>query len=205
MSRSVNAQTVIDLDAMLDIGLVQQTFEEIRQREAGFLQEPINSINDLESKFGISYKAPMNLTDLPIKEKYDASISVSTWEHIPINLIPTLLAKLHEIIKVGGHLIAHIDYSDHYAHSDPAIDRLHFLSFTESDWQRFNHYHLFQNRLRHSHYYDLFQQNGFRVIEAKASNYVQCPLKQPLAENLTGSDTDYATTGRWLLLRESFD
>ena len=205
LSRTVNAQTIVDIDAMIDIDLVQQTFEEIRQKETGFLQKSINSIDDLESNFGISYKAPINLTDLPVEEKYDASISISTWEHIPVNLIPTLLNKLHEIIKPGGHLIAHIDYSDHYAHSDPAIDRLHFLSFTENDWQRFNHHHLFQNRLRHSQYFDLFTQHGFRVIESNASNFVQYPLKQPLAENLTGFDTDYATTGRWILINDGFD
>ena len=58
-----------------------------------------------------------------------------------------------------------IDYSDHYAHTDNKITYLNFLKFSKIEWRKYNNKYLFQNRMRHQDYRNLFLQNNFEVLE----------------------------------------
>ena len=59
-------------------------------------------------------------------------------------------------LKKNGMISAIIDYSDHYAHTDPAIGLLNFLNYSSDDWKKYNHESHYQNRLRHYEYIDIF-------------------------------------------------
>ena len=198
-SQFMDKQVVVDIDRMIDIDLVRQTNEDLRKH--GYLDQTsiIETLQNLDTDMGIDYRAPCDLLDVAEDEEFDVSFSVSTWEHIPQSVIPVLLVKLKSLLKPGGLIVAHIDYSDHYAHSDSALDRLHFLAYSEAEWAQHNHRHLFQNRLRHQHYQKIFDDCGLKTITADASNYVRSPKLPAIADNLTGHETDYATTGRWVL------
>jgi hypothetical protein len=58
-----------------------------------------------------------------------------------------------------------IDYSDHYAHSDPGISEFNYLQFDEQQWAKVNPSIHFQNRLRTPFYTKLFVESGFQIIE----------------------------------------
>ena len=92
----------------------------------------------------------------------------------------------------------HIDYSDHFSHRNSNYDRNHFLQFSDEEWNKYNTWIIYQNRLRHDHYKNIFLEAGFEIIEEEASNFCDLP-KNVKTELLTGSENDLATTGRWVL------
>lgn len=192
-------QTVIDINPIASVELINDALKQLIALGDLPAQEPITSLDDLPARFNVRYIAPQDLLDLPDEAAYDANITSSVWEHIPREVVPHLLTKLRRIVKPGGHVIAHVDYSDHYSHSDGEIDRLNFLSMSEVEWRKHNHRHLYQSRLRHAHYRQLFQESRFEVLQELTSTYVEAPKYPCRPELLTGEDTDFATTGRWLL------
>lgn len=201
LSKYIPTQHVVDITDMADLGLVNDVMLQLVEIGELDSQPEIKHLEELNERFGISYLAPLDLLELPENEaKYDANITSSTWEHIPSELIQPLLEKLCKLIRPGGLISAHIDYSDHYSHSDTNIDRVNFLSLSDAEWRRHNHRHFFQNRLRHQDFYQIFDAAGLDLQLCEASNFVANPLHMPLPENLTGTKTDLATTGRWHLI-----
>jgi hypothetical protein len=112
-------------------------------------------------RFGVDYRAPHRVTadDGPV----DCSCSNEVLEHVPAEQLAELLNALRAVTK--GVTTYSIDYSDHYARSDPSVSRLNFLRYSDSEWRPFNSGRQFVNRLRHSDYLRMFREAGFTILE----------------------------------------
>ena len=161
-------QTLIDVSKMLDLDLFNQANEQI-SKIIGINKLPfVRSISDLEKNYNIKYIAPMDLKQLSENNiKFDASISSTTLEHLPKEELKENFILLRKIIKKNGIISSLVDYSDHYSHTDKNINNLNFLKFSSTEWKRYNTPMLFQNRLRHQDYRELFKTCGYKVSEIK--------------------------------------
>lgn len=161
-------QTLIDVSKMLDLDLFNKANEQI-SKIIGINKLPFaKSIDDLKKNYNIKYFAPMNLKQLSENNlKFDASISSTTLEHLPEEELKENFILLRKIIKKNGIISSLIDYSDHYSHTDKNINNLNFLKFSSKEWKRYNTPMLFQNRLRHQDYRELFKTCGYKVSEIK--------------------------------------
>lgn len=115
--------------------------------------------------YGIDYVSPADAgaTGRP-DQSFDVAVTTSVLEHIPPAQILRLLRECHRVLPRGAVMSHVIDYSDHFAHSDPAITPYNYLSFDEARWQRYNPDIHYQNRLRHIDYRPLFEQAGFTIV-----------------------------------------
>lgn len=123
---------------------------------------------ELKRVYGISYVAPddAGATGLP-SGSFDGVCTTSVLEHIPPHQITRIMTECHRLLPSGAVMSHVIDYSDHFAHSDPIITPYNFLSMDDRTWHRFNPGIHFQNRLRHADYAKLFETAGFRVLSAR--------------------------------------
>lgn len=187
-------QTLIDLNPMLDLQLVNGAIEQLARLgvpSKGAARTP----SELEAIYGIIYQAPVDMTRTPYASaSFDAVISTNTLEHIPQATIPEIWREAMRLRRPGGVVTAKIDYSDHYAHTDTHIDRLNYLQFSQTQWRAHNHANHYQNRLRHQHHLDLLREAGFIIVHEEAAEPATPPaLVRP--ENLTGSASDFHTSG----------
>ena len=161
-------QTLIVVSKMLDLELFNKANEQI-SKIIGINKLPfVRSISDLEKNYNIKYIAPMDLKQLSENNiKFDASISSTTLEHLPKEELKENFILLRKIIKKNGIISSLVDYSDHYSHTDQNIDNLNFLKFSSKEWKKYNTPMLFQNRLRHQDYRELFKTCGYKVSEIK--------------------------------------
>ena len=159
-------QTLIDISNMLDLDLFNKANEQIA-KILGVSKIPFaKSIDDLKNNYNIIYLAPMNLNQIFEKKlEFDACISSTTLEHIPKEELKENFLLLKKIIKKEGIISAAIDYSDHYSHTDKNINNLNYLKFSSSNWKKYNSPMLFQNRLRHQDYRELFKSIGYKIFE----------------------------------------
>lgn len=160
-------------------------------------KDEVAKVKDLE-KVGIYYNAPCDVRTVETLTNIDLFLSTSTLEHIPKKDIKSLMWHIKGMLRAGGRLSLHIDYSDHFSHSDASIGRNNFLKFSDQEWQHYNTKVCYQNRLRHMHYKRIFTDCGFKILyeEAKAYDVEPLTINRSL---MTGHETDLATTGRWLL------
>ena len=78
---------------------------------------------DLKKNYNLEYIAPINLKTIAERKLYfDASISSTTLEHLPEKELKESFNLLKKIIKKDGIILAAIDYSDHYSHTDKNIN-----------------------------------------------------------------------------------
>jgi SAM-dependent methyltransferase len=200
LSRNVEAQTVVDLFPMLELPMLNQAVQQLCDLGVALDRRQISNLDDLEQVHSIRYLAPYDMahTSFP-NESFDICVSTNTLEHIPRCSIERIFRELFRLLRPGGQVSAMIDYSDHYAHSDPSITRLHFLQFSEAAYARHNHSNHFQNRLRHDHYRTIFEAAGFSVLSDTATDVCDPAGLALNADLLTGNEADYATTGFWRL------
>ncbi|WP_295808750.1 class I SAM-dependent methyltransferase [uncultured Nitratireductor sp.] len=190
----------MDLNPMLDLGLVNSAIEQLE--ECGCLMRgPVSTLEEIEDLYGIAYIAPMDMSATPFSAgSFDACISSNTLEHIPRDTIAAIWQETRRLLAPSGFVSASIDYSDHYAHTDRTIPMLHFLRYTRKEWQRYNHPNHFQNRLRHRHHIDLLTDAGFRIEKEMCASPEKLDGISIPPENMTGSETDLARWGRILAL-----
>jgi hypothetical protein len=172
------SQTAIDITNMLDFDLFNEASKQIakilNKNEKGI----IRNTSDLFNLYKIKYLAPHNLDEL-IKNnrKFDICISTTALEHFKYDEILLFLNKLKNIL-VGKKLVsAVIDYSDHYSHTDQNISKLNYLSYTKKEWNKFNNFYLYQNRLRHQDYRSLFLKNNYNLETEVKGNIIEKPKK----------------------------
>lgn len=123
---------------------------------------------DLLRAYGITYLAPADAgaTGLP-DGSIDSLSTTSVLEHVPVDQIIRILTECHRLLPPGSIMSHVIDYSDHYAHSDPLITPYNFLSLSAEQWRRYNPGIHYQNRLRHADYAELFKNAGFEILSAR--------------------------------------
>jgi SAM-dependent methyltransferase len=200
LARPGLAQQVVDLHAMLDLTLVNHVIGILSARHARAGLTAVSSLEDLQSCYGIAYRAPVDMARTDFADaSFDLCVSTNTLEHIPVATLEAILHELRRILKAGGIVSAQIDYSDHYAHTDKSISKLNYLRFSDAQWRRHNHRCFHQNRLRHNHYRRLFVEAGFAILHQEALR--PCETLPPALEPalLTGDDSDFCKLGHWVL------
>lgn len=174
----VSRQVLVDIDAHLRFELVNHSIAALA-RMHGTLEErarrslrrvdasPVQSLNDLQERFGIEYRAPCDArhTDLPASS-FDLISSTFTLEHVPRDDISAILRESARLLVDGGVVSCSIDMNDHYAFDDSRISVYNFLRYSDRRWRFINSSLHYQNRLRARDYRELFAQAGLSTIEA---------------------------------------
>jgi SAM-dependent methyltransferase len=117
----------------------------------------------------VDYRAPADATDTALPAgTIDVVYSNSVLEHVPGPEIERMFTESLRILRPGGVMFHSVNCGDHYAYVDPSIDQLHYLQYSDVDWQRWNNAFLYQNRLRAKEFTRMARAAGF-VIELDAS------------------------------------
>lgn len=189
-------QVLVDLNPMLDLALVNEAIDRLAGLGVVGLDGRVTSMEDLRSKYGITYLAPVDMRRVDFEdESFDACISTNTLEHIPKDVITGIWKEVYRVLRPGGIVCAVIDYSDHYAHTDRSLSRLNYLTFTDAQWKRYNHACHYQNRLRHGQHLKLLANAGFEIVSARAELPVSPEGLAIRQENLAGDANDFHTAG----------
>lgn len=136
------------------------------RRPPGCIRQPYLE-QDLREIYGIIYRAPLDATALDFADdSVDLITTTSVLEHIPDETLQGIMHECYRVLRSGGLMSHVIDYSDHYAHSDPQINEFNYLAFDDASWVKYNPGIHFQNRRRSAYFKWLFRANGFAVREA---------------------------------------
>lgn len=203
LSQYLNQQTVVDLFPMLELPMLNQAITQLRELGVPLDRREITSLEMLEDVHKIRYLAPFDMSRTSFADSsFDICVSTNTLEHIPRTTIEAIFAELHRVLANDCMISAMIDYSDHYAHSDDSISRLHYLQFSSTDYKSHNHDNHYQNRMRHNHYRAIFEAANFKVLEDNPTDVCSTTGLKLRDDLLTGNDDDYATTGFWRLVKQ---
>ena len=192
-------QTVIDINKMLDYDLFNKANFQISKVLNIKTKNSVKNVEDLKRFYNINYKAPSNLDDFSKHNKFfDICVNTTTLEHFSVEDLKNFLQNIKKILVKKGSISSIIDYSDHYSHTDKNIESLNFLKFSEDEWSKFNNSYLFQNRLRHYDYENLFKKYNFSIIEIIKGEYGNKPEKVNDKFNTEDKDT-FLTWGYFLI------
>lgn len=157
-------QMVTDVNPLLKPALINNAMHRLGLRGS------ISATKDLQEKFGIDYRAPVDAcnTGLP-GGSIDFIHSTDTLEHIPQRQILSILKECFRLLKTGGIISCMIDVQDHYAYFDKNLSPFNFYKYSPLVWQLFFNNRLqYQNRLRPSDYEALFVHTGFELVNIEA-------------------------------------
>ena len=207
----VNDQVVVDIDRWARSELIDLAIRYLQTTPPpGSRRVPTASVGRafepaLATHYGIQYRAPHDARATGLSDgTVDLICTTSVLEHIPVDALNEIVRECHRICSPRGVMSHVVDYTDHYAHSDPAITFYNFLRFSDREWQPFNPRLHYQNRLRHFEYGELFERHGFVAVEerATAAKDAEALLERiPLSDRFRGMDRDRLTaaTGYWVL------
>jgi SAM-dependent methyltransferase len=171
----VKRQTLVDVAHVARVELVSDTlgkFERLKdelEEEIGRplqrLDESIDSLDELQDRFGITYLAPRDAraTGLPDASVDFVSSSV-TLEHVPKDDVGPLLEECRRLLKPDGVMSCTIDMKDHFAPFDRTLSPYNFLRFESGTWRLLSSPLNHQNRLRYPDYVALLRSAGFDVV-----------------------------------------
>ena len=176
-------QTAIDINPMIDFQLFNQASLKISNLMNKNFKGSVKNYNDLLKLYNIKYYSPSDLNKLiDENHKFDICISTTTLEHFSLQDLNDFLKKINFVLIKKKLISSIIDYSDHYAHTDNKITYLNFLKFNKVNWEKYNNKYLFQNRMRHQDYRNLFKKNNFKVLQE---------FKGPMHEKIQGISSDF--------------
>ena len=200
LSRCCGEQVVVDLTRMAKVAKVNDAAKQLAQICPDFNYHAIATFEDLAREYSIKYIAPTDASKTDYLDGYfDCCVSTYTLEHIPRSSIVSIFTELKRIIKKGGLICASIDYSDHYAHTDSSISALNYLSFSDAEWEKYNHRSHYQNRLRHYDYEEIFNELGL-VTERNEPFFEDHPLPSRVAAQFNTENNSFrAITGYFVL------
>jgi SAM-dependent methyltransferase len=178
--------TCIDIRKLIFSQLIEDTISKFNNN-AEQLPFPINrldlkdkrhSLIYLKDKFNFTYLAPLDARDTKIDSNYfDFATSSVTLEHIPEQDILLILNESYRILKQGGILSLIIDYRDHWSYFDKSISIYNFLTFSDSEWKKFNPSLHHQNRLRHIDYLNIISKTDFIIMEVVPEFATEAEIK----------------------------
>ena len=132
----------------------------------------------------------------------DCFFSVGALEHIPAPYLSDVLKRISYFLRPSRRSIHLIDYSDRYARADN-LSRFNFLTFSDTDWRRYNSTRHYVNRLRHSQYLGLVIDAGFSVADADVDRF---PPQREILDRFTPQferfETTYLFTLRAMILAD---
>lgn len=92
-------------------------------------------IESLPKFCGITYIAPVDASKTSKTNLETGSVDVHTssrgFEHIQPEMIKKILVEGGRLVKDTGIFRHHIDYSDHFAHTDRATTLINFLQYSD--------------------------------------------------------------------------
>jgi SAM-dependent methyltransferase len=216
--------TTVDLNCYLkeklvlgDIEYIRGHEEEVRQvfavlpsdlfeKRLERLLADVSSLRDLFSLTNIRYWAPADATCLPLEaNRIDYHVSYTVFEHIPPAVLKEILQEGCRLLKPGGLFVHHIDFTDHFAHSDSDISSINFLQFSEREWENLagNRY-MFHNRLRLDEFQNLLTDLKLSIlaldsrVDNQAANLLDTGF--PLDERFRSkSSITNAVTDAWVV------
>jgi hypothetical protein len=112
----------------------------------------------------VQYHAPADArrTSLP-DESVDVVFSNSVLEHVPGDVIQSMLIESKRILRKGGVTIHCVNCGDHYAYFDRTITPMNYFTFTEEQWRRWNNPLQYQNRLRPIDFVQMAERAGLQL------------------------------------------
>lgn len=129
------------------------------------LQEISRTPERLIEDGAITYNAPSDAASTNLSDQsVDVHYSSNVLEHIPASGLKLLLKEACRVTRADGLIAHHVDTSDHFAHSDRSISRIHFLRLTAPQWSALLDERLsYANRLRFPEFVDLFREAGLKI------------------------------------------
>lgn len=155
----------------------------------------------------VRYIAPGDAGDTHLPDQsVDFHTSYTVFEHIPLDDLRRILTEGNRIVTSDGLFIHHIDYSDHFSHSDNSISAINFLQYSDKAWNRYagNRY-MYTNRLRHDDFIELFESAGHRILEVRVDidHHIREMLRRgelQLSERFAQKSEDILSiTGAWIV------
>jgi hypothetical protein len=121
-----------------------------------------------------------------------------------------ILHSTRDMLKTSGCMIHVVNTSDHFSFTDPDLSPLHFLRWSERQWDHIaGNKFMYQNRMRADDYYALFGRAGLRVAhtEEVVDEDVLRELKNglPLHPDWQGREPDRDAVVRFMALLERDD
>jgi hypothetical protein len=110
--------------------------------------------------------------------------------------VPAALLECRRLMRPGAIATAHVDYTDHYAHSDSQRSVYDFLRHEEWSWALLNPPFHYQNRLRHSDYVALVRDAGFEIVDLQCDGGDDRDCETVSALPLSSRFRGYAATDR---------
>ena len=117
----------------------------------------------------IRYQAPADATRLDITpHTIDYHVSYAVLQHIPPDILRSIIAEARRLLKPGGLFVHWIDLSDHFSHGDHSISSINFLRFSEKEWDRLSgNRYMYQNRLRIDDYVRILTEMDATILSVK--------------------------------------
>jgi SAM-dependent methyltransferase len=201
LSSFVSNQIVVDLNPMVELDLVETARNLLSTQCKLKVEKEIKTFEHL-AEYGIEYRAPFDASDTDFQNSsIDACVSTNTLEHIPKEDIIKIFNELYRVLKPEGIVSAFIDYSDHYAHTDSSISHLNYLTFSDSQWKKYNHRVHFQNRMRHYDYLYIFDDCGFNIIEEEVI-YREDNFPEKIDNKFVNKPKTVAATAAYVVLKK---
>ncbi|MDR1148993.1 MAG: class I SAM-dependent methyltransferase [Spirochaetaceae bacterium] len=118
----------------------------------------------------IEYIAPADAARTGLADKsVDFHVSHFAFEHIPPETLKAILLEGARIIKPNGLFINSVDYQDHFAVYTKTVNRLNFLRYSDTEWQKYNsNKYTYVNRMRHEDFIKLFEELGHDIVYMEA-------------------------------------
>jgi SAM-dependent methyltransferase len=171
-SLGVGRQVLVDIRPSARVELVNDSLSRLER-------DPIQSLAELEERFGIEYLAPCDARATRLSaESVDFVSSTDVCEHVPEADLAAIFRECSRLLRPGGAFSCRIDLQDHYAYFDRSLSRYNFLRFSEGAWRLVNSPLHFQNRLRAPDYLRLVRDAGFELVVERPSG----PDERGLAE-----------------------
>lgn len=207
----VDSQVVVDITRLARVSLVNHAIAWLRDNPPpGAVRVPREIVEDpiepsLQRHYGISYLAPADARRTTLAAgSVDLICTTSVLEHVPAEALADILRECYRLASPGAVMSHVVDYTDHYAHSDPGIGIFNFLRFSDREWSRYNPGIHYQNRLRHFEYGALFEASGFAPLAETVLREEPGALEGlPLSERFRNMTPDQLLprTGHWVLRR----
>lgn len=161
----------VDLNNYLSEELTKKTLLYIKNNISDFEKRPdivldrlhllseCDNLSDVFSKTSISYIPECDARNLTnyVECSIDIFFSNNVFEHINKDTLSLILKEFQHYSNKDTIQFHLIDLSDHFSHSDPSIDEIHFLKYSGKFWSFISgNQFRYCNRLRKSEYLSLF-------------------------------------------------
>ncbi|HHH28069.1 MAG TPA: methyltransferase domain-containing protein [Polyangiaceae bacterium] len=153
--------------ALADERLVDERFAALGRAVGGGVRP--EELEDVLGVMNVVYLAPADATSLDLPdESFDVMTTFVVLQHLPPEPMRAILRAGRRLLQKSGAMVHTANTGDHFAHVDASLSPLHFLRWSEWQWDLIagNRY-MYQNRMRADDYYALFEACGLRVVHTR--------------------------------------